>query len=273
MRTSDEFLDDPSNSACFDCGLLRPRAANLKYAILVCDRCARMHPDRQDIRLLGDVNWSELSRTQDWSEIMKIGGNNHYQEFLNDNALEPSFAVKYQSNAAHFYSCLIAGADLPDIKAEEMSLPYTPKEKGWGSSIYFAAESVYSYTAGASSKIFTTVSGSLSKTPGVLGKVARKSADAISSVVSVAGSYANTGKTSAYNAMSYLGGRYSAPENKKECIELKTIETEDESVSIEKICLSLSQSIIQEDDAKLSLDCIGNIELDEDIQNPAELSH
>mmetsp|Transcript_34218 Transcript_34218/g.59868 ORF Transcript_34218/g.59868 Transcript_34218/m.59868 type:complete len:290 (+) Transcript_34218:2120-2989(+) len=264
MQSSDEnFLNDSSNLSCFDCEVPRPRVANLKLAIMVCDQCAKRHPEQENVKLVGDPNWSEA-----WSLIMSRGGNERYRDFLDDNNLALNFEIKYLSNAAHYYSCKIAEVQPPDFQVEELSLAYVPKaEGGWFSAIYGTAGSVLSYTSGIGSKLVSAVSSTISTDHGILNSVAEKGAGVISTVAGAAGSVAGAASSAAYYALGYATGR--EEESKKaEFIKLVPMNSQGQPIP-EQPGLSISQAIIDSADIAPPQDGFENISSVDEVEPSA----
>lgn len=265
MQISDKFFHDPSNLTCFDCNIARPTTLDLMYGVFICDSCSRQHIDQQAIRQLGAA---EL--TSDEAEVMSRGGNATYREFLGEYDLALTFEVKYQSNAAHFYRCRIAGMELPDYQLEKFSLPYEPKPKGWLSSIYDTAGTVINFTSGVGSKLASAVSNSFPSDTNILSTVAETSAGIISSVSEAASSAAGAASTVAYYAIGQIRGQPDEEhKNKVEYIRMKTIKAPAVEPIPEEGALTMSQCIIERGDSAPPADSFGNIQSDEEDIEPS----
>jgi hypothetical protein len=197
------------------------------------------------------------------------GGNRRYKGFLDEFDLASTPEVKYLSNAAHYYSCLLTAQTCPDYQLEELTLPYSPKSEGWFSSIVGSAGSVLSYTADLGSRLATAVS---SRIPGadsaIVSQVAEKSAEVISSVTGAASSVAEAASSMALNTYEQIFGHSEETKTKVEYVRLNTIKPASNIVNLEPD-LTVSQAIIDCGDSAPPADSFNCCEEEEEIIEPS----
>ena len=102
------YTSQEGNQRCLDCNAAAPQWASVTYGILICMNCAGVHrkfgASISQVRSINLDLWTEKH-----IQMMKVGGNLHFKEFLEKYNLENEEArVKYQSKAALFYRRKIA---------------------------------------------------------------------------------------------------------------------------------------------------------------------
>jgi hypothetical protein len=201
------------------------------------------------------------------------GGNRRYRGFLEEFDLALTPEVKYLSNAAHYYSCLLTAQNCPEYQLEELTLPYSPKSEGWLSSIVGSAGSVLSYTADLGSRLATAVS---SRIPGsdsaIVSQVAEKSAEVISSVTGAASSVAEAASSVASYAYGQLIGQSEETKTKAEYIRLTTMKPASDIVNLEPD-LTVSQAIIDCGDCAPPADSFNCFDEEEEVYEPSAPSN